>query len=109
MCRWAELIGQLVYRDSPGFRQFAARSPAHHPHVAMGEYTGTEHLRLADSVGDTCFDNSNMFVISVESSLQLYELCSDGRRINSDCGAAKVCCHEAESAIARTNVEQTHR
>src|SRR5205807_2286957 len=77
--------------------------------VTVGEYTGAEHLRLADSIADTCFDNSNMFVISVKSSLQLYEPGSDGRRINGDCGAAKVCCDEAESAIARTDVEKTHR
>src|SRR6266480_56627 len=106
---WAELIGQLVYCDSPGFRQFATQSPASHPHVTIREYTGTEHLSLADGIADTCFDNSNMLVISVEPSLQPYEPGSDGRRINSDCGASKVCCGEAEGAIARANVEQTHR
>jgi len=57
VCRWSELIGQLVYRDSPGFRQFATRSPASHPHVTIGEYTGTEHLRLAVGIADTCFHN----------------------------------------------------
>jgi hypothetical protein len=50
-----------------------------------------------------------MFVISVEPSLQPYEPGSDGRRVNGDCGASKVCSGEAEGAIARTNVEKTHR